>query len=224
MSTGQANGQAPQLQGFGNPGPASYAQQQGFNNFYNQSPWGNQSYGQPQQWNQAMQGAWGGNSNSTQPYNPGVSATPDPMGGMTMNSPDTGGPNAPTPAGNGGGIVRMGGGATSPYTGGQAGGNMPVPGQNGPLTSGNWGNGGPPIGWVPDTNRTGGVRPWDAQGFDPTHGGTFYRPPAASGYPSWNPYQVPGGPGRTPPPPTTPQPVQPAPQFSGSRMQGGTWG
>jgi hypothetical protein len=35
-----------------------------------------------------------------------------------------------------------------------------------------------PQGWVPDPTRTGGVRPWDSQipGFDPTHGGPFYKP------------------------------------------------
>ncbi len=44
--------------------------------------------------------------------------------------------------------------------------------------------GGPQAGWEIDADRHGGVRGWDPRGFDPTHGGTFYRP---TDWKTWQP-------------------------------------
>ena len=138
-----------------------------------------------------------------------------------------------------------------PSQGGTAGGNMafkqdpppPQPGIGLPQAGqggGNWGAGAAPPGWIPDPGRAGGVRPWDAQGFDPTQGGQFWRPdPSAKQMPPAGPPPPRFG---TPPivnPPVTapPQnydelrrqmrgrgPVVPDGLLTGNRMQGATWG
>jgi hypothetical protein len=112
---------------------------------------------------------------------PGISPQPMPM----LNGP---------PAGNGGGILRdaQGGmgvrnlGGPTMMPGATTGGNMAgtAPAQTG----------GAPPGMVADPTRTGGVRPWDAPGFDPTHGGPFYKPaPQSPGMPTQMPAATTGG-------------------------------
>jgi hypothetical protein len=74
---------------------------------------------------------------------------------------------------------------------------------------------GPPPGWVLDEKRTGGVRPWDAPGFDPTHGGPFYRPGGPIESPALD-----GGPAVAPRPTTfggPPVPIAPAPKVAAPR-------
>jgi hypothetical protein len=63
-------------------------------------------------------------------------------------------------------------------------------------TGGNWGNGPLPMGWTLDTTRQGGVRPWDAKGFNFTSGQQYYKPPEGwtLGGDRSNPVQPPRGP------------------------------
>jgi hypothetical protein len=73
----------------------------------------------------------------------------------------------------------------------------------------------PPAGYGVDTGRKGGVRPWDKKGFDPTHGGPFYKPnPVSKGQPPLPP------PKPAPKPRPQPKPHPVVPNFANPRGYG----